>query len=190
MTYISTTLLDFATRAYANHDAAHNLLHALKVYSGACTIAAKEGISMTDNEAAIFPYVMIGHDFRDHTLIGSSLSEEEIHKFYVDEVGEANARLIEHIHANCSWSKRKSSIESPIDWMRKVLQDADWLEAIGDEGLDRCIDYTKTINGNIPADVCAHIREKLLLIPAELNFETSKKMADVDPLIQYLMQNE
>jgi HD superfamily phosphodiesterase len=78
--------------------------------------------------------------------------------------------------------------------MRQVLQDADWLEAIGEVGLVRCAEYNKAHypNEDTVAMVCKHIHEKLLLIPAELNFKCSRDIAVdlVEPMMQYLRDNE
>jgi uncharacterized protein len=194
------SLLAFARKAYANHDTAHNFDHALNVYNRAIDIVIAEGRDkiMTEWEIKMFPYIMIGHDFRDHKLIarGIGLSEEIINEFYKSELGPLHAALVIHIHNNCSWSKRSKSSPAPIaDWLREILQDADWMEAIGKVGLTRCIEYTKSIGTaekDIPAEVCKHIREKLLLIPDALNFASSRKMAESmkEPLIEYLRLNE
>jgi HD superfamily phosphodiesterase len=184
-------LIEFAKKAYKNHDSAHNLDHAMNVFENSLKIISGEGIIMDDIEKLLLPFVMIGHDFRDHK-IKNALSDDEIDQFYKLHLGDYFAEVI-HIHNNCSWSKRKSSVplETGRDWMRKVLQDADWLEAIGETGLQRCIEYSASIGGST-ADICAHIREKLLLIPAELNYATSKTMSAgmLDPLYKYLEQNE
>lgn len=199
---IPKSLDEFATRAYANHDRAHDHLHALSVFLTALTIISGEGIVLTDVERKELPYVMIGHDFLDHKLAkrGIGLPAKEIEEFYVSSLGRRSADKIIHIHDNCSWSKRGTSIPlrdkdgnpNSEDWMRRVLQDADWLKAIGDVGLQRCIDYTLEIGGNIPDDVCKHIREKLLLIPSALNYATSRKLAEgeLKPLEDYLKHYE
>ena len=44
----------------------------------------------------------------------------------------------------------------------QALRDADRLEAIGQIGIERCIEFTKSIGGNVPADVVTHCYEKLL----------------------------
>ena len=193
------SLLTFASYAYANHDSAHNLEHAKNVLRNALTIIEKEGINCDAVEERELPYVMIGHDFRDHKLVerGLCCTAEEIEDFYRKELGEGSAAKILHIHDNCSWSKRKSSIPLESgDWMRKVLQDADWLEAIGNVGLQRCINYNSSVRGVTDAmliqDVCLHIREKLLLIPTELNYESSREIAKdrIAPLLDFLRENE
>ncbi|SIP86171.1 HD hydrolase [Pacmanvirus A23] len=184
-------LIEFAKKAYKNHDKAHDLNHALRVFNNSLKIIESEGIHLDDTERRLLPYIMIGHDFCDHKIV-NGLTKDEIRQFYESRLGSLAEEVI-HIHDNCSWSKRRSSkpLNNSRDWMRKVLQDADWFEAIGEIGLQRCIEYSKSINGTT-ADICTHIREKLLLIPAELNYDSSKEMAlgKLEPLYKYLEQNE
>lgn len=182
----------FATLAYANHDGAHDKTHALRVYARALEIVRAGGICLTREEVFLFPYVMVGHDMLDHKLAarGIGLSRDTIRRFYVKHLGEAGAKEVLHIHDNCSWSKRHTSVpyDPARDTLRILLQDADWLEALGEVGLQRCIEYTRAIGGEVPSDVCMHIREKLLLVPRELHYAPSRAMAAdlVAPLERYL----
>lgn len=198
------SLIRFAHLGYSDHDSAHNYKHAVRVLINAQEILNRENIVPTLQEIEELPYVMLGHDLRDHKLIaaGKCLPAEEIEKFYISELGEDSARKILHIHENCSWSNRKTATPLPTgDWMRLLLQDADWLDALGDSGLMRCIEFTKeyiaTLDctaDDIPSLVCKHIKEKLLLIPNELNFESSKKIVEennlLEPLLVYLSLHE
>jgi uncharacterized protein len=210
-------LNEFLTLAYANHDSAHNLGHIFRVYDTALTIVDREHIVMTQKEAEEFPYVMSCHDVRDHKLAQKDLclSQEQVYKFYEEQLGTESANKIVHIHDNCSWSKRARSIPLESgDWMRRVLQDADWIDAMGRVGLTRCIEYSKFIinnshansstnsgaNDNTEVDtmikymVCQHIRDKLLLIPDNLYYDSSKELVRdrslISPLLRYLAKNE
>lgn len=184
-------IFKFAKAAYAKHDAAHNIEHAGQVLLNALTIAGLIGYSLTGENMLIFTCVMLCHDVHDHKQKNPRYTREEIRAFYVSVFGDDIADDIIFIHDNCSWSKRATSrpLVSPriADWMRLVLQDADWMEAIGDVGLARCIEYTNSVGGNVPEDVCTHIDEKLMLIPDHLNFAESKTMAKsrLAPLIAY-----
>jgi HD superfamily phosphodiesterase len=192
---------EFMRRGYADHDEAHNYEHAQHVLENAVMIATKEGIDTTAHQNLI-TLIMLGHDLRDHKVVdmGRGLSEAEIRQFYTDMVGKDNAEMILHIHNNCSWSKRKTSIPlESDDWMRQLLQDADWIEAIGNVGIRRCIDYQHAAIPDLTDTdckkyVCAHIREKLLLIPDELNFDATRELVDkmelIKPLFEYLEQFE
>lgn len=184
---------EFMERGYANHDLAHNIDHARQVYSNMELLLKRANARIAPEEEIELRCIGLGHDLRDHKLVhlGLCLSAEEIKAFYESILGPKAALDVIHIHENCSWSKRKESVPLEFgDWMRQLLQDADWLEAIGEAGLQRCIDYTHACMGDRPDLVCKHILEKLLLIPEELNFDVSKELvAERDllkPLKEYL----
>lgn len=192
---IPPQLLEFATTAYANHDSAHNLNHALRVFDNACRIIEDEKLILTEGQLKMLPYVMIGHDFRDHKIVsrGLGLPEETIEDFFKKNLGSKMAEEVMCIHKNCSWSKRN---DVPEDIKRSMLfmimQDADWLDALGEIGLSRCIEFTRILpkisEVDIPKIVSEHIHEKLLLMPDEFNFHTSRLLARkaTEPLISYL----
>lgn len=191
---IPQQLLEFSKLAYANHDLAHNLDHALRVYNNACNIIKDQKLVLSSNQLKIFPYVMIGHDFRDHKIIvkGLGLSKKRIEKFYRKYLNKKQVEEIFLIHDNCSWTRRNfvtGDIRHNVLFM--VLQDADWLDALGDIGLIRCIEYTKTFPNvqteDIPTLVSSHIEDKLLRIPNTLNFESSRDTARkmILPLLEY-----
>jgi len=187
---------NFLHIALKNHDLAHDISHAWRVYTNAVRIVNDlvytTGLQLTPQEHKEFPLVVLCHDVLDHKVKNSALAERDVMKFFVDNVGIPSAVKIDHIHKNCSWSNRKNS--SPLisgDWMRKVLQDADWLDALGDDGLQRCIIYTKSAHPTfteeqITKHVQNHIREKLLLIPQELNYNISKRMVVENKLLEPL----
>lgn len=184
---IPNSLLEFAHRAYSNHDNAHNLNHVTRVWEISQQIIKMENIILSESEKKILPYIIIGHDFRDYKLLNTSLSEQEIYQFYVNELNVDMADMISHCHDNCSWSKKKTS--KPLkesDILRLILQDADWLDALGENGLERCIEYSKAINKPFPDNVKEHIVDKLLLIENELNFQASKDIVKSENLIKPL----
>lgn len=179
-------LMAFAIHACAKHDVAHNIDHAVKVFDNAVSILAilaLDGVTLDPSEIEVFPYIMIGHDWFDHKLelAGLALPRTEIHTYYAQHLGPVVADRIMHIHTNCSWSKRATSQPTvgARDLLRLILQDADWLEAIGDEGLQRCIEYTKHYHNpandqQLQAKVVEHIIEKLLLMPASMNYDSTR----------------
>jgi uncharacterized protein len=185
---VPLSLLNFAKKAYENHDSAHDFNHAMRVWNRAQQIIKMEELQLSEAELTILPYVIIGHDFRDHKLLHTSLSENEIYNFYISEVGEIYAKVIVHCHNNCSWSKRNTSIShNEFDLLRKLLQDADWLDALGENGLNRCIQYSNAIGKPFPSNVVQHIKEKLLHIQDFLNFQASKKIVQIEHLNQPLL---
>lgn len=188
------TLTEFVNIAYDRADPAHDAVHAWKVLDNAREIACN--MTLSPEEDAIFDWVMAGHDAGDHKRpIADRLSDEELTKIYTDRFGPELAEAIVEIHQNCSWSKRLTRKTVKYETLMKILQDADWIEAIGAIGLQRCIDFTTCMmpgatSAEISAAVCKHIREKLLLIPTELNFDQSREIADVQPLLIFLADNE
>ncbi|KAJ3015183.1 hypothetical protein HKX48_004735 [Thoreauomyces humboldtii] len=193
------TLLAFAEKAYANHDPAHSLSHVLRVHWNALAIIANEPIQLSPIELRILPYVTVLHDALDHKLValGLTLPAPVVHEFYLTELGPELTAIVEHMHDNCSWSKR--AISTPAkdhDVVRKILQDADWVEAVGTVGLERCIAYQKTLGTqpeDVPRGVCTHIREKLLKIYDALNYDASRRLSQEhgeDPLRRYLVEHE
>lgn len=193
---VPLTLSEFVSIAYARHDPAHDADHAWKVLDNAESIRKMGTVKLSPEEDAIFDWVMAGHDAGDHKMpVDSRLSDEELTKIYTDRFGNELAAAIVEIHQNCSWSKRLTRKPVKYETLMKILQDADWIEAIGAVGLQRCIDFTThAMPGATPVEiaaaVCKHIREKLLLIPAELNFDQSREIADVQPLLKFLADNE
>jgi hypothetical protein len=88
-----------------------------------------------------------------------------------------------------------SEFGGDIDWMRRVIQEADWLTAIGERGIARCAAYSAargTVAADIAAAVCRHIREKLWLIQYALTFDSARTAAAAlsAPLAAYLRAHE
>ncbi len=116
-----------------------------------------------------------------------------------DQVVQSYVDVIFYVHSNCSWSKRKDSkpLVSPLcrDIIRQILQDADWLEAIGEIGIKRCQWHQRWFHKteNVDSYVVEHIHEKLLHIPSGMNFDVTRKIiADrklMAPIYQFVADN-
>ena len=187
-------IITFAQVAYESFDKAHDINHAIKVMDNAVFIYNQERKNEW-NEEDFFQvwFTALFHDARDHKQGDHCMSQEAMKNFFVKHLGEKRAAKSLHICDNISWSKEVKELNVPLaeedDWMRKIVQDADWIEAVGHTGLERCIDYVKHINGNIPADVCKHIHEKLLKIT--FSTKTARDLAEHlnQPLVKYLSDN-
>jgi HD superfamily phosphodiesterase len=189
---------------YASYDSSHNVDHAFKVLENALEIMQHEDISMGVFCWAIFPLVMLGHDILDHKMVerGIAPNHASVHKFYTDVVTELAVKMdwpdrvidelvfsIEQIHLNCSWSKRIASIKCNQYHLQKILQDADWLESTGRICLERCWSYqlelrSHAIINNTEPDyqhlftiICRHIEEKIIHIPASMNYKHTQERA-------------
>lgn len=197
---IPAELFDFIKLAYSKFDRSHGVEHVIQVLKYANEIVAREEIMMTHAERNEFPYVMLCHDILDHKYVDLCLESSAVKMFYIEHLGTHSAAKVIHIHKNCSWSKRATNV--PLgegDWMRKVLEDADRLDALGENGLRRCIEYNEHAHANatsahIQQLVCKHIREKLLILYDNFNFETSRKIVlqsdMMRPILKYLDEYE
>lgn len=187
-------LHDFLEWAYAGADDAHDKKHALQVHANFCEIVRQEGVQLSIKEAKMAPYVTTLHDVLDHKRPEAKRPPEWFVRQWLMAMLEDHKSVLEimHIHKNCSWSKRNESrpyrSDGSGDTLRLLLQDADWLEAVGKVGLERCIAYTKSVGGRVPEDVCQHIKDKLLHIPERLNYASSQELGRqrLAPLRAYL----
>ncbi len=200
---IPKELLAFAAEAYEGFDESHDLSHGLRVFENMIRIVQKDYPQITPGDLEDLMYITILHDSQDYKYVGTGVgvSEFEYRIFFLSSLGEERGLKCIHVTENMSWSKERkgSNVKLPEgeDWMRRVAQDADWLEAIGEIGLQRCIEYTTTHSkgdsfSEIQESVCIHIREKLLKIPEHLYTATAKLMAGplLEPLYVYLKENE
>lgn len=204
---VDPIIREFLHHALAQADSAHSIEHAIRVFENALNIMSIEDISLTLIEVAEIKLATLCHDVLDHKLVatGRAVPTDKVEEFYRKyftlisrQDVDTHVRKICHIHNNCSWSKRHNSV--PLedgDWMRQLVQDADWLDAIGTIGLERCIEFTKSMNPaaddkEIARAVCKHIKEKLLLIPNELHFQASRSLAAgaLVPLREFLAKHD
>lgn len=164
----------FAMKAYKDFDMSHDYTHALAVYSNVSKFIKLVPEERAEDDIKIVKYAAILHDTYDHKYKDKGLGKDVIHDFILSQLGDINGKVCIHIIDNISWSKRK--VSTPLnnkDWMRILVQTADWIEALGPTGLERCIEYTRAVHPGcgdlqIRDDVCQHINEKLLKIVDEL----------------------
>lgn len=192
----NAALLKFATEAYKNFDESHNLEHGLAVWENAKEIMSERYPDVSMEEWIEMCYITVLHDTVDRKYIdtGLGITMTQLEEFLVGQLGQESGLKCFHVINNMSWSKEQAQKNIPLpedDWMRQYAQDADWLEAIGDVGLRRCIAFTTERSPGskfISDDVCLHIRQKLLKIPGALHTNVARKMAKdkLDPLLRYL----
>ena len=184
-------LIDFASQVYEGFDESHDMHHGLAVWGNVQVLIQREGISLTPDEKIELMYVAILHDGQDHKYQGKSkVDYEHFTSFFVDHLGADRATRCLHIINNISWSKQQRGENKFVegrDILRQIVQDADWLEALGETGLKRAITYAESHGGMVPSDVCKHIREKLIWIPYKLNTASARKLAMelIKPIIEY-----
>ncbi len=173
-----TDLCMFAQRAYANFDESHDYIHAVRVLENTLSLlvplALFTGHILSYRQLKTVVYAAVLHDTYDHKYDGKgTMSRETINNWVLTKLGVDGVTCIRIID-NMSWSKRRESHSLDYcDHLRRLVQSADWIEALGEVGLHRCIMYTKMTHPEatpeqIRADVVKHIDEKLLMIPNEL----------------------
>jgi len=198
---IPNSLLEFIEKGYRLHDEAHDVGHVWLVFNNALEIILMRKMQLTDEQWKVLPYLTLCHDLLDHKQpIENKLPAEEVFSFYEQELGHDLATVISYIHDNCSWSKRAKSHPVTIpgyehyEQLRLLLQDSDWLEAIGHGGIERCRQCqstwfpTKTPE-QIKARIHAHMDEKLFLVYDAFNFDETRRIADqrnlINPMVEF-----
>lgn len=191
-------LLVFAKHCYDKFDDSHGIKHGIDVMTNVYKIVLNLDNSIDDQDFNEIIVAGLIHDVRDHKYLDKCISEEELDKFlysyFSEEKNSQNhdsANTVKHIINNISWSKEVKGLNKPLetkDWKRKIVQEADWIEALGENGLKRCIDYGIYAGLSIPSDVCKHINEKLLIIPSKLTFKYTLNVSKnlIKPLNDYL----
>ncbi len=160
------TLIDFLKASTINFDESHDWMHGLAVYQKTIEIAESE---QQFYEYDILTYASLLHDVRDHKY-KNTISELQLMEFLLEQIGMERAISVVNIINCVSYSKEiaKNCDYSGVNMTYLTyIRDADRLEAIGQLGLQRCIKFTESKNGNIPLDVVKHCKEKLLKLYSE-----------------------
>ncbi len=177
-------LAQFTKKKLASYDASHDYNHSLRVYHNACLIMrlliTESSIGFTEEEQEIIMYSCVTHDILDHKY-QNSCSTEELHRFITGQIGERTAGICIKIINNISWSKQQAGRNRPLengDLLRQIVQCADWIDAMGKVGIERCTTYTMARGGSVPADVIAHAHEKLVKIYDQLPLREARMIAE------------
>lgn len=190
-----------------NSDAAHDISHFKRVWNTCCAIDAAEGYKgdmLVLLTASYFhDLVAVSKNSPDRNK-ASLLSAEKtstllrtLFEGYPSDKIEAVAHAI-HAHSF-------SAGVTPLTYEAKVLQDADRMEALGAIGIARTFYVAGLLHShmfhaddplaqNRPLDDKAyaldHFQVKLLKLPAQMNTESGKKLAETRAavLIQFMQQ--
>jgi len=139
------------------------------------------------------------HDVCDHKYHTSDDNVQKFKSFVTDTVCQGDkdaANIILTIIENVSYSRekkgllQKANLPNHIMAMRDIVSDADKIEALGEMGIERCIEFTKSRVKKIPdqdqsayealimKDVSQHCDDKLLhLLPFFIRTPGGKAMA-------------
>lgn len=187
-----TQVLDFVKESTKHFDSSHNHEHASKVYASALAIMASLD---PDFDFDLLMTAALLHDVCDHKY-PQSIPRSQLDAFIIERVGPAKAQDVIFIIDNVSFSKEdkvRKGQATPVpvpEHLRLYLdavRDADRLEAIGEVGIERCIEYSQSIGRKIPEEVVEHCHEKLLRLYEEhfIVTELGRKMAE--PLHQVIV---
>ena len=194
-------------------DSVHDSKHALDVGENAATIY--ETMSDKDDLPSWFSRALflasLFHDVRDHKhqdLNTNMVTESTLNEFLLREIipytkdeTEAKEALQTMLSAifRSSWSKRHQTKEFMTSaniqtiLMIKILQDADWVEALGVDGIRRANEWTLLNNPTATPEFMKnrlrlHTDEKLALIPDSMNFECSREKGRqaLLPILDYI----
>ncbi|CDW77293.1 hd superfamily [Stylonychia lemnae] len=191
------SLLYFVKDSTKHFDSSHNHEHAELVYSNTMKIMDSLYKSRDEYDEELITYASLLHDVRDHKY-PESITEEEMHKFLIDQVGEDKTKQVLQIIENVSWSKedklRKSQglnfnpdFPQELQTYLTALRDADRLEAIGQIGIERCVQFNISHGYKYPEDVIQHCHDKLLRIYTEKFIETEMGRKLAEPLHQEIV---
>lgn len=177
---VDNVLLNFVIESTKHFDDSHNHVHAMKVTHNAHIIMNTLQESYNHK---LLTYIAMLHDVCDHKY-PDSISKEQLSEFIKINLSAANEPIVMKIINNISFSKEDKGETEEIPDLYKnyhlAVCDADRLEAIGQVGIDRCIEFTKARGGVVPDDVVKHCHDKLLrLLPENfIKTEIGKKMAE------------
>lgn len=176
---------DFVRVTCAGRDESHGYSHMHNVAEMSSFILMQDYPNDANRLRKLVLAVAWLHDVADHKYDTEGDLSRQVEEFLISRWGHEMSKKIMKAIALVSFSKEEKMMRkgTPIDYekelgadlcvVRHIVSDADKLEALGQIGLDRCIEYTRHILGkdanecDVIANVCAHAREKLLRLKTE-----------------------
>ena len=225
---LENKLINFVTEILSDRDESHGIVHAYRVKNFASDIYIAEymrniiGIENYSKsseeimrEKNIIDIIAMLHDVADHKYDIDGKNQLKMRKFLqllVDEkyIEDGDINKIIATIERISFSREKKYGDN--DWqeklgdewiyIRNIVSDADKLDALGKKGLERCIEYSRSIinvedgdkvEDKVKENVMQHADDKLLLLKDKYirTFE-GKKLAEklhdelVDELEKYI----
>lgn len=200
----------FVFNTCIGRDETHGYDHMNKVYKNSKVIFNKLYGDNTSQEYTEL-YVLttcsaLLHDVYDHKYDHDGKLKQIFDNFIVENFSEKNAKNIENVIDNVSYSKQNKAmmngtfkgfdkILTPDECIaRNIVSDADKIEAIGKEGIIRCEQFGRELYPGISEEllkekVIEHAKEKLLrLYPKFIITEPGKEIAKPlhDEMLQYI----
>jgi HD superfamily phosphodiesterase len=179
------TVFDFVVKMTekSEFDESHDWHHAVKV--------ARNSTRILNTKHVL--YLALLHDVCDHKY-PNAIPREELSKF-IKNMLPNEYECIDSMIDIISFSKQKKNpvLGINVDPIVAAVRDGDRLEAIGQIGIERCIQFTNHIGGKVPDDVIKHCYDKLLrLVPENyISTEIGREHAikEHNMIIDYVKEN-
>lgn len=181
----SPRVSEVAIKIYARFDISHDLSHAKRVVWNAYLLWSMLKLPQVD-----LPIIMISallHDVIDRKYPESALTPAQLQESIAEDVTGEQLEEIMWIVQNMSWSGETAGRNKPLpdrngqprDHLRRLVQDADWIDAIDWE---RCYAFGVAKNPGIDGPTATrltreHAEVKLLKIIDHLHSEEAKLIA-------------
>lgn len=197
---LNTSLSEFVLEVCANRDETHGHNHMLAVRNNSMAIYENSNYNIFTDPTTIKKLVIIVawlHDVFDHKYDHDSKLLEKCRTYLRDDLvlDDDCVTYIINIIERISYSAQIRAISTggKVDWeqvlgsegmfIRSIVSDADKLEALGRDGLKRCIDYNTMLLGKdfdpniLKKKVTIHCINKLFVLDEYFDTVVGKKMA-------------
>ena len=177
-------LSDFVQKTCAGRDESHGHAHMQAVATTARYLVQVDFTDRRHYHHLILDAITAAwlHDIADHKYAHDGTLQQTLDDFGYKHI--SNYEHIKKVIKYVSYSSENKAIlaGTPLDYdtlltpyyalVRHIVSDADKLEAIGQIGIMRAIEYTRHANPTyteqqVVADVCKHANEKLLRLATE-----------------------
>ena len=161
---------EYIRALFASDAGGHDAAHSLRVRHNAMRIALSE----PDCDRLVVELAALLHDADDHKLFHTERCANA--RAFLEREGVEPERTERICAAIESVSFSKNRGRRPETLEGKIVQDADRLDAIGAVGVARCFAFGGA-QARPMGESIQHFYDKLLLLSAELNTESARKLA-------------
>ena len=178
-------LSDFVQKTCAGRDESHGHAHMQAVATMAKRLVQKDFTNRRQYYHLILDTTTAAwlHDIADHKYDHDGTLQQTLDDFGYEHIS-SNYQDLKKVIKYVSYTSENKAIlaGTPLDYdtiltpyyslVRHIVSDADKLEAIGQIGITRALEYTRGANPTyteqqVIADVCKHANEKLLRLATE-----------------------